>query len=849
MEIQHPNRMKRILPVLVGLSVLTSGSIFFSHIKESKFLPVPGETLVLRKDDSGEEEEHRLRKEWIEKIHRTAPGVDWRAMDKQTRLNRYAEFVASRQAGRSASDPVVILDGMLQGRWVEKGSNNLAGRTRFADYDTVSRKIYLVSDGGNVWKGNLDGSGWEVLNDQLQFESPSMIRVIRRNGNMRILVSTWDKFAYYSDDDGVTWEQSTGFEDLTDWDQRLERMVVADDEPATVYALASAPGSNGSSQFLWIYRSIDMGTSFQRYQQIPSSQNASVSNADLWMPQYGYTDPFVIFNNKSFRVNTVDSQLVALSDVFPSGSGYSMLTGFLESNGNSRLYAYVNQVVYKSLDAGLTWSQTIDLGKDPFFKSSFSASVTSPDILYFGDIECNRSQNAGQSFARISEWFEYYDNIVNRLHADIPSVNCLLDENGEEFQLINTDGGTYYSNTNASIVENISLEGLNVSQYYSTLTAAYDTNILYVGAQDQGFQLSTSDNGGVLDFTQVISGDYGHIVSSNDGGSIWMVYPGFAIFYPDGTANNGYTWDFDGNNSFWMPPLMPDPDNETVCYMANGLRMLKLEFTGAGIDATQLPTLFLGGISSMAISPVDNNRWYVMTETGRFYQSMNRGETWTITTVTDAPGGNYLYGAQILPSTVNPDVVYVCGSGYSNPPVFKSGDNGASFEPMNVGMPSTMVFRMAAAPNDEFIFAATEVGPYVYTPSDQQWHFLGGGFAPEQTYWWVEYIPQMKTARFASYGRGIWDFRIESPLSTKTIDTSELTLYPNPAKDFFSIRGLESGEKAWVDVYGLDGKLQFRQQISGSETINLPKNVVPGLYLVILNRKGKKPVSSKLIVR
>jgi hypothetical protein len=214
--------------------------------------------------------------------------------------------------------------------------------------------------------------------------------------------------------------------------------------------------------------------------------------------------------------------------------------------------------------------------------------------LYFGDIECNRSQNAGQSFTRISEWFEYYDNIVNRLHADIPSVNCLLDENGEEFQLINTDGGTYYSNTNASVVENISLGRLeHVSQYYSTLTAAYDTSILYVGSQDQGFQLSTSDNGGALDLTQVISGDYGHIVSSNDGGSIWMVYPGFAIFYPNGTSNVSYTWDFDGNNSFWMPPLMADPDNETVCYMANGLRNAEVRiYRRAGLDATQLPTMY-----------------------------------------------------------------------------------------------------------------------------------------------------------------------------------------------------------------------------------------------------------------
>jgi hypothetical protein len=69
----------------------------------------------------------------------------------------------------------------------------------------------------------------------------------------------------------------------------LEKMVVADDESATVYALASAPGTNGSSQvFMDLSDPTDMGTTFQRYQQIPGSQNASVSNADLWMPQYGY---------------------------------------------------------------------------------------------------------------------------------------------------------------------------------------------------------------------------------------------------------------------------------------------------------------------------------------------------------------------------------------------------------------------------------------------------------------------------------------------------------------------------------------------------------------------------------
>jgi hypothetical protein len=107
----------------------------------------------------------------------------------------------------------------------------------------------------------------------------------------------------------------------------------------------------------------------------------------------------------------------------------------------------------------------------------------------------------------------------------------------------------------------------------------------------------------------------------------------------------------------------------------------------------------------------------------------------------------------------------------------------------------------------------------------------------------------MKTARFASYGRGIWDFRIESPLSAQTIANNELSVYPNPARENFSIRGIDAGESALVSVYGLDGKLQFQRQVTGSETISLPKNVVPGLYIVILNRKGKRAVSTKLIVR
>ena len=73
-------------------------------------------------------------------------------------------------------------------------------------------------------------------------------------------------------------------------------------------------------------------------------------------------------------------------------------------------------------------------------------------------------------------------------------------------------------------------------------------------------------------------------------------------------------------------------------------------------------------------------------------------------------------------------------------------------------MPNTLVFELAGTPDDAYFFAATEVGPYVYIAEEGTWQDLAGISAPDQTYWSVEYIPELNTARFGTYGRGIWDF-------------------------------------------------------------------------------------------
>ena len=77
------------------------------------------------------------------------------------------------------------------------------------------------------------------------------------------------------------------------------------------------------------------------------------------------------------------------------------------------------------------------------------------------------------------------------------------------------------------------------------------------------------------------------------------------------------------------------------------------------------------------------------------------------------------------------------------------------------GLPNTLVFDLDGTQDGNFIFAATEVGPYVYVVHDGEWYDLAGVGAPDQTYWTVEYIDNINTVRYGTYGRGIWDFILD----------------------------------------------------------------------------------------
>ena len=749
-----------VITILIVSAFCLSGALFFSG-KPSSDNPVPTEFLI-RKEKRKEFKLHR--REYIEQMHRADPETDWREIDARTRRSKVQEKTRIRQEMRKNSllgdQPQIRFgDRDLTGEWQERGSNNLSGRILTAEIDTINQLLYCASSGGNIWRSTLDGQNWQSLNDYFQITGIRMLRFINTDSGSRLLIGTGNKRFYYSDDDGYTIEESTGLNNLHNWGHII-RSVVKMDPGNTVYLLSEEWNYTTGQQITVLRKSVDLGTSFTSVSTLSSSMSGSF---DIWTPRYSPGEVYLL-NDDDLYLVAEDDNILPLVNLNAAGSGNCLLIGGVE-NGAPFLYARVADDIYFSGDGGMSWNWRSSAPSGTFTNNSFGCSNFNPQHVYIGNVELYRSTNGAASWTMINPWWEYYGQEDTKLHADIPEVRLFPDPSAGELVLISTDGGIYISTDYVQNVSNLSLSGLGVSQYYSTYTNRTAPHHVYAGSQDQGYQRSLADNGGIIDFEQVISGDYGHLVSGDGGESIWCDYPGFVLHYPDAAYNsNGWTWDFAGSGFLWLPPLTADPLDPDICYLAgggtNGNHIIELEAGSWSIIATEQPYNFASQLSALAISPIDPDYRYTLTSDGTFYMSSDGGVNWLLSPGFSGPDSHYFYGASILASQIELGTVYIAGSGYSNPAVYISHNHGMTFTPITSGLPSTLVFELASTADENVIFAATEVGPYAYVVADNQWYDIAAASAPDQTYWSVDYIPELSTARFGTYGRGIWDFTL-----------------------------------------------------------------------------------------
>lgn len=849
--------IQRLAIIILSLSLLAI--LWACRQEPSSLLPSPTEGTIIRYGEEGEERSKR--EAWLELMHQAAPGADWRQLEYETRMQRHAQR-AHRIASRSGCNQEYIADGRLSGHWAEWGSNNQAGSILETAYDAETDEIWLISAGGTLWRGGRLGLYWEAVNQDLQFDRGLLQFVPREEG--RRLLAFAGRLPHYSDDDGLSWTKGTGINHTDRWGNIHSPVVLDDGAGFPVFVLAK-PNYWANIR---LYHSLNQGESF-----LPRTSFNTYDFNRLALASPAHSNTVLLVEkteNGQGKIYTVDPISGELEWANPGanlnfGNARANIAGAMPE-GQLHLYAYTSPdegtwEVHRSLDGGQHWERQGALPASPW-EVGLYVSPSNPSFLFMGEVECFRSADAGQHWEKVNDWWEYYEDVEGSLHADIMDFAEFETADGQPFLLVSNHGGLSLSEDRLESAANIGLFGLNVSQYYSVRTDPTNPAFVYAGSQDQGFQRSGQFTGeGPAAFDQAISGDYGHLAFSNGGQGLWTVYPGGWATYYGHPQWGGYTADYDlesENESVWLPPLIGSPyPGDPAAYLAGGSIdggpgsfLIRLEYDGNQILASQGSFDFRqesggGELSAMAARPQDTRKWYAATTNGRFFFSDNGGQSWE-QALNFLPEGHYLYGQAIYPFRSDIQTVILAGSGYSNPAVYKSTDGGSSFLPMAAGLPPTLVLDIDGNEDESLLFAATEAGPYVYITDLGRWHDLSGLCAPAQTYWSVEYLPGQNTARFGTYGRGIWDFVIDDVTTTAERPKASTLLYPNPANQRLRLQ-LPAGN--WVlQLWDSNGKL-VQQQTAGAGQNELPVESLPrGLYFLKLS-DGKRIIVEKVALQ
>lgn len=720
----------------------------------------------------GERADYQRRREaWIEQLHRAAPDIDWRAQDAAFRAEAFA---AKREtienllaAGAPESALREVRTPAISGQWVERGSGNIAGRTLGTEFDVAANRLNVFSHGGNLWRADRTALNWSSPGDGASFTPNGSFGFLERlTGGERLLVlSDAPSGVFRSDDGGVSWAPASGFATSNFW--YASDFATRDPAGTEVYALRLEFSGSFRPR---LYASTDRGASFAGLGFLAARDQAA-----LFSPRYNSATMYLL---DGLQLKTITPGTHALVDVstitgaaaLAAGNRVTLSGGV--NAGVTFLFAFIQRggvtEVYRSLDGGASWTRRTDVPTTLFGLNSAETSTRDPLRLYVGGVNAYRSHDGGQSWQLVNAWQDYYGQEATKLHADIPNFDVFVDGTNVERVFVSTDGGTYESSDGLMTVQNLSLAGLRNGQFYGSYTVRTPPHAMLGGAQDQGYQKATVPVAGVNNFVQTISGDYAHLSSSNNGGALWMVYPGFVQLDTapaTGTWMALRAWDFAPNNLqdwLFLAPIEADPLNPNRALLAGGgiganrNRVITLTYNGSSISHSEGSFDFVTKVTDIQFSR-DGLTRYVVNDGGQFYRDSGTGFSLRSSGL---PDGQFFYGNCILVHTTTPGTIYIAGAGYSGPGVYRSTNNGDSFSPFNTGLPSTLIYHLAMSADGAHLFAATELGPYYYDSVASSWTAIGAAQTPDQIYWHVDYIDALQTARYSTYGRGLWDFVI-----------------------------------------------------------------------------------------
>lgn len=751
--------------------------------------------------------------------------AEWTAEDAARQQATLAKYNPKRKANLQARGDLESF-GNLKGRWENRAPYNMPGAFKMAEMLDGTDTIYGVTL--NHYSGEYNSKSYifkgTIYNPNTGTKGDDFVRLtghwpnryknliaFKLNGKTRLIAGIENGPVYYSDDDANTWTLSTGLPNVlsnTIMNRQDDRIYTTD----------------GAS----VYQSQDGGTTFSQLENF-----GGTGDATLYSPRYDVQQDaesvYLAREGSFYELNSGKNGF----DLKGSYSGNHGSNAFSIGGDSRKLYVTEGKRYWSSTNDGATWTEKFPKGNwygdrngamSPGVALAVSPENTdhvcggyAQPVFSTDGLNTDNSTTSGwgnyQNGTSLSAE-DYYNRIRFNYHPDFQAHHFFYNSSSELFSVGCTDGGlfmsykvwfdhpttTSYDNSGYANAHFINLNTLNTPcaliYRHNMFTGNQDITHVNYSTQDQGSQsIITGTTGNLLDVYQSIGGD-GPPLNSADGSWVWRWQrEGGEVWVPaqlyNGTTRKSVgsvNGDANANNSTtftkstrvgWIQTYI-DRDEPDQRMWLLGRRLDRATVSGSSISGSSISEGTTHQVCAFTQASGNPNTVWFLQE-GIAYKSTNRGDSYdggTNTPFTKTTNNQNMGSGWVLPG--NDNWILFAGPSANNTGAILSKDGGQTWTDVTGDFPSGDDFQvggMTGTPDGKFVFAGTDVGPFVFDVSQETWHPMFGGSAAMFNTTDIEYIEASKTVRFGTWGSGVWDFTIDdnSPYLTFNAITNATT--------------------------------------------------------------------------
>ena len=265
-------------------------------------------------------------------------------------------------------------------------------------------------------------------------------------------------------------------------------------------------------------------------------------------------------------------------------------------------------------------------------------------------------------------------------------------------------------------------------------------------------------------------------------------------------------------------------------------------------DGPHSGNLTYGTITTISVSPLNNEIIFVGTDDGKTWVTQDGGSNWTDISA----GVPNRWVTKVLASREDPNIVYLTLSGYrygeDTGHVYKSTDLGSNWFNISAGLPDIPINDIV---QDSFgnLFVGTDVGVLATADEGVNWSVVGANL-PSVVVTDLHIHEGSQFLFAATFGRSTYKIDISNDIlsNDEIVFSSEVNIFPNPASEMVTVSLKSTSEKASLIVYDVMGRLVKQQNFKGENYLRFSvEDLQPGIYYLKIS-EGKKQTTKKLIV-